>query len=296
MTEIADAIRCIPADDRETWVTMGMAVKSELGNDGFDLWDSWSKGSDRYQRNAAISVWRSIKPHGGITVRTLFKTAREYGWQGAPVTAAQPARRDYSEEERKEAHRRAQAAKQAAHIVRECRTDQHPYLERKGFAQEVGLIDFDGRLVIPMRNVHHYGHIQSVQFIDAGGQKKFLPGGAAKNAVFFLGTGKESWLCEGYATGLSVRAALKALYRDARVVVCFSAANIRSVADELSGPKYIVADHDQNRVGEQYAIKAGCPYVMPPDVGQDANDYHQRAGVFALARLMKEAVRKTGVP
>lgn len=289
MSDISDAIRCIPADDRETWVTMGMAVKSALGNDGFDVWDAWSRTSDRYQPLAAQAVWRGIKASGGITIRSLFHTARQYGWKGEAVITAPP--KPSHTDEIMEARRHAQAAKKATHIVRECRTDKHPYLARKGFPDELGLIDFDGRLVIPMRNIHHYRQIQSVQFIDSSGQKKFLPGGAAKNAVFFIGSGSESWLCEGYATGLSVHAALKMLCRSSRVVVCFSAANIRSVAAELAGMRYIVADHDQNGVGEHYASQTGLPYIMPPEIG-DANDYHLKSGVLLLAKLLMEATKK----
>jgi len=290
---IQEAIRAIPADDREIWVQVGMAVKSELGNDGFDLWNSWSQSSDRYNKRSALAVWRSIKPYGGITSRTLYRLAREYGWKGEAdfQPAPRPVQRDTTAE-RAEAMRRAKAAQEAAHIVKECRQDHHPYLDQKGFKDETGLIDFDGRLVIPMRNVNDYRRIQSVQFIDAHGEKKFLPGGAAKNAVFFIGSGKENWLCEGFATGLSIQAALKMISRNARVVVCFSAANTRSVAAELPVPKYIVADHDKNGVGERYAREAGCPFVMPPDVGMDANDYHRKSGVLALSMLLMEVIKQ----
>lgn len=73
-----------------------MAVKSEMGEDGFDLWDSWSRTSERYKKAAALAVWRSIKPQGGITVRTLYRLARDYGWQGddAATRIAVPARKN----------------------------------------------------------------------------------------------------------------------------------------------------------------------------------------------------------
>ncbi len=49
MTErIRDAIQHIPPFDREVWIMVGMAVKSELGEDGFELWDGWSQGADSY--------------------------------------------------------------------------------------------------------------------------------------------------------------------------------------------------------------------------------------------------------
>ncbi|MFV1976004.1 MAG: PriCT-2 domain-containing protein [Candidatus Scalindua sp.] len=33
------ALRYIPADERETWVRVGMVLKSELGDSGYSLWD-----------------------------------------------------------------------------------------------------------------------------------------------------------------------------------------------------------------------------------------------------------------
>ncbi|MFT0532249.1 PriCT-2 domain-containing protein [Castellaniella hirudinis] len=297
-SDIAAAIACIPADNRETWVLMAMAVKSELGNDGFDIWDKWSQSDEKgYNPADARSVWKSVKPYGGTTILSLFKLARQHGYRGHGEQDPERLRiseRDQAERRRRdaalarqEAHRRQRKAQEAAQIVAQCRTDHHPYLDLKGFPEDVGLIDFDGRLVIPMRDASNYSRIVSLQWIDADGTKKFMPGGAAKNAAFIIGSGPESWLCEGYATGLSIRAALRTMYRKSRVIVCFSAANIRTVAASIQGPKFVVADHDENRVSERYASQAGCSYGMPPDVGTDANDYHQKAGVFALANLLR---------
>ncbi|WP_244101400.1 PriCT-2 domain-containing protein, partial [Burkholderia ambifaria] len=33
------ALSHVPADDRDTWVQMGMAIKAEFGEAGFDFWD-----------------------------------------------------------------------------------------------------------------------------------------------------------------------------------------------------------------------------------------------------------------
>jgi Primase C terminal 2 (PriCT-2) len=43
----------IPARDRNTWLRMGMAVKSQLGDGGFDLWDEWRRTADNYDLKAA---------------------------------------------------------------------------------------------------------------------------------------------------------------------------------------------------------------------------------------------------
>ncbi len=35
---------------------IGMAIKAGLGEEGFELWDAWSRGSDRYREADARSV------------------------------------------------------------------------------------------------------------------------------------------------------------------------------------------------------------------------------------------------
>ena len=76
---IASALSFIPADHRETWVAMAMAVKSEMGDAGFDLWDQWSQTADNYNAQAARSVWRSCRG-SGVTLGTLFHEAKCNGW------------------------------------------------------------------------------------------------------------------------------------------------------------------------------------------------------------------------
>jgi putative DNA primase/helicase len=199
-------------------------------------------------------------------------------------------RRDIEADRREDEARKDQAAALASTIVNRCSTGPHPYLARKGFPDEIGLIDTDGRLVVPMRDMRAYKRINSVQWIDDTGTKRFLPGGAAKGSVLMLGVGQEHWLCEGYATALSIRAALGQLHRQARVVVCFSAGNLVHVASQMPGRKYLVADNDKSGTGERSAIATGLPWSMPPAVGMDANDYHQAAGIRALAELMRKVV------
>lgn len=208
-------------------------------------------------------------------------------------TSAEPElipRRDMEAMRREEAARRDQAANLAGAIVKRCVLQTHPYLVGKGFRDEMGLVDTDGRLVIPMRDMRAYKRINSVQWIDTTGTKLFLPGGAAKGSVMMIGSRSESWLCEGYATGLSIRAALAYMHRPARVVVCFSAGNLAHVAGNLTGKRYVFADNDKSQTGQLSAISTGLPWVMAPDVGHDANDMHQAYGVKAVADLMRKGV------
>jgi putative DNA primase/helicase len=78
---IQRALSHIPAQDRDTWLRMGMAVKSSLGEDGFGLWDTWSRTADNYNASDAKVVWRSIKPNGGISIATLFHAAKRHGFR-----------------------------------------------------------------------------------------------------------------------------------------------------------------------------------------------------------------------
>jgi putative DNA primase/helicase len=48
--------------------------------DGFELWDHWSRSSARYRETDARDVWRSMRPDGGISLATLFFEAKEHGY------------------------------------------------------------------------------------------------------------------------------------------------------------------------------------------------------------------------
>jgi hypothetical protein len=68
--------------------------------------------------------------------------------------------------------------------------------------------------------------------------------------------------------------------------VTFSAGNMKKVAEALPAG-VVVADNDASGTGERVAREIGWPYWMSDTVGEDANDYAQRCGVFALAMGIK---------
>ena len=298
---IEAALYSIPADcDYENWYRVGAALKSELGETGYDLWVAWSQQSSNPKHSPRLagyrSHWRSFKA-GGPTAGTLFHLARAHGWTGdakvAPIDPQERRRRaELARKEKAEQHRRwAEAAQRAEEMIMRADYGPHPYLEGKGFPEHHALIK-DGVLLIPMRNRRSYA-IQSVQMIDAEGGKKFLPGGKAGEAVYkMMGPGVERWYCEGYANGLSIAQALRRLYRDRRaeVWVCFSAGNIPKVANR-NRPGYVVADNDASGTGEKYAAATGLPWWMPPDVDTDANDFMLAHGTDGLADALREALR-----
>lgn len=186
-----------------------------------------------------------------------------------------------------EAQRHAAAAREAADLIFYSRMEKHPYLACKGFPDELGLVN-DGALLVPMRDFNDHA-LWSVQKIAEDGTKRFLTGGRAKGMTMTIGPRyvSERWLCEGYATGLSIRAALRDMRRDAQVIICFSADNLRHVAPMVRKPAFVFADNDSSGAGERAAIATGLSWVMPPDIDTDANDMHAAHGLRAVVRRMQ---------
>jgi putative DNA primase/helicase len=181
------------------------------------------------------------------------------------------------------ARMQAGAADRAAWIVKQCITQVHPYLSAKGFPAEVGNVwktDDVALLVIPMRMG---GKLVGCQLIDEAGGKKFLTGQRTGHAEFIFANGGHHILCEGYATGLSARHALKNLKRRYTLHVCFSAGNMVKVAAGLPGG-FVLADNDASGTGEKAAREIGWPFWMSDQVGEDANDFHLRRGLFTLSQ------------
>lgn len=305
MQKTITALSFVPPHDRDVWVKMGMAVKSEFSEDGFDAWDQWSQGADSYNSNSAKSVWRSIGAAGKIGIGSLFHEAAANGWRddGAhrgPLTEQELADRrkaraardaaTASEENRK--HQAYHAAALAAQkVIEVCELKTHYYLNAKGLPNVVALVN-DATLIVPMRNLETNA-LQGMQTIDWIAQerrweKKMAHGMRAKGAVLRLGNqrAKETFLCEGYATGLSIEMALNRLRLNASVLVCFSDSNMAYVASMIKGAAFVIADNDVSLAGEKAAIKTGLPWAMSDWVGEDANDMHQRTGLAALCKLI----------
>ncbi|WP_429497442.1 PriCT-2 domain-containing protein [Robbsia andropogonis] len=86
---ISAALACIPADvERDTWFRVAAAIKHELGDDGFETFDSWSRRSDSYVPTDARDTWRSLHADRGITAGTLFSIAKRYGFDPAQIQSS----------------------------------------------------------------------------------------------------------------------------------------------------------------------------------------------------------------
>ena len=185
------------------------------------------------------------------------------------------------------------ASSKAQAIIKTCRLSTHPYLASKGFPDARGLVTEAGELIIPMRDCATGDVLgaQKISLEDNEWTKKMLFGMRAKGASYRIGSARaaELWFVEGYATGLSVDAALKLLRLSAAVVVCFSTSNLVYVASRLAGMRFVFADNDASGAGERAAWDTGLPYAMSGTDGQDANDLHQAAGVMAVAKKVMEA-------
>lgn len=192
--------------------------------------------------------------------------------------------------------RQKEAADKAKWILNQCQFARHDYLKAKGFPDEQGNVwktEDTQLLVIPMRIA---GQLVGCQLIDPEGGKKFLFGQRTSGAEFIFDGKGVHVLCEGYATALSVRLALKNMKVPCTLHVCFSAGNMIKVASKLPGG-FIVADNDASGTGERTAKQIEWPYWMPPEIGMDANDWHKKTGLFRFAQSMTrsliESNRKT---
>jgi len=322
---IREALQFIPASDRDTWVRMGMAVKSELGDAGFDIWEAWSERDETFDSRAARSVWKSISDNGKVTAGTLFHEAKARGWND-DGTYQRPSAGEVDAMRREAAARTAKAdaenAASQAHAATEAAaiwhaaqpaSDDHPYLMRKGVrangaklyrgALVIGGMPCDGAILVPARDGPA---IHSLQFISADGQKRFLPDSRLKGCYFSIGNpNSASALCiaEGVATGSTIRMAT-----GYPVAIAFNAGNLQAVALTMHTkfpdiPIIVCADDDAGTDGNpgltkavEAALAVGGKFVTPafgeksPDGATDFNDMATHCGADAVKRCIAGAI------
>jgi len=205
---------------------------------------------------------------------------------------------DKAQREEETSRRHAEAAQRAQAIydlAAPCALD-YPYLMRKGV---LSLGDArqreDGTLLLPIRDQH--GALSSLQSITLKGDKRFFPGGKVQGGRLFI-PGDENLplcLCEGYATGASIRLAM-----GCAVIVTFSAGNLlpvaRSLRDQHPAREIIIcADKDESgtgqKKGEAAATAINARLVIPAfsgGDGSDFNDLQQQAGLEEVRRQIME--------
>jgi putative DNA primase/helicase len=207
---IFSALTYIDAADRDVWLKMGMAIKSELGEHGFDAWDDWGQTADNYSATDSKTVWRSIRPDGKVGIGSLFHEAKQRGWQDDgrrhTLTPAEIAERERAAAERAAAdaaeieRERAETAAKGAAILKAvtAATGENPYLLRKqvsptatlreidagtaatilGYTPKSGGEPLEGRLlVVPVKQGDA---LSTVEMIDGKGRKTALAGRGSK--------------------------------------------------------------------------------------------------------------------
>lgn len=275
---VRSALSHLIPDDRKVWVRQAMAIKSEFGEEGFDIWDEWASSSDSHKASDARSVWRSVKTTGKTSIATLFWDAKQAGWKD-DTTYKKPTAAEIEKRRALRAQREAEAAAQEAAmheaVAEKARAlwaaaepcDTHPYLERKGVKShglrygnfDVERVDLETgevthvtmkALLVPLMD--RSKQIWSLQAISAkeGGPKLLLKHGRKAGNFFVIGKpqtidGRRVFvLAEGYATGASVHEGTGHM-----VVVCIDSGNLRNVARQLRerDPEAIIivaADND----------------------------------------------------
>jgi putative DNA primase/helicase len=175
----------------------------------------------------------------------------------------------------------------------------HPYLQRKKvFSYGLKVYGSHRSLVIPLLNPDE--EISSLQFIGADGAKKFLRGARKRGCFYNIGNLSASrfFLCEGYATGATIREALG----NETVIVCFDAGSLDPVACSLH-TKYpdtdfiLCADNDPNGVGlieaekvldsiKTVEINVVLPVFM--DTSTNPTDFNDLANLEGLDAVRKQ--------
>lgn len=191
-----------------------------------------------------------------------------------------------------------------------------PYLIRKGVAPEGCRFWRDGTVLVPayLLDDKDGARMLGLQRIASDGSKRFNSGMAMDGAVCRLGAppddGEPILVCEGYATGLSIRQALASAYH---VFVAFNAGNLVKVAEILrarypTSPLIFCADDDWKtevpkgtpfNPGLVYAGRAaqrvGFATVVRPlffeasrqDAWTDFNDLHAAHGLSAVTDQLR---------
>lgn len=64
------------SEDYDTWVRTGMIIKNTLGDDGFTLWDEWSKQGKNYD-GSTESKWSTFDENGSAGIGSLIHMVKE---------------------------------------------------------------------------------------------------------------------------------------------------------------------------------------------------------------------------
>jgi len=255
------------------------------------VWKRYPTDDHPRSRNGAVKFLGTVgfvQNHAMDTVVSIWKPDAS---ERANLPSMPDMRRQQQEQEQETRRKQSEAARKAVVMLNQSGYSSHAYLRAKGFEKEQGNVYHkDGKpvLLIPMRVG---GSIVGVQQIDEDGGKRFLYGQRSAGASFVFDNGGMNILCEGYATALSVRAVMTQVKRRYTIYVCFSAGNMKKIGQDLKSG-LVVADNDHSGTGQQAAADIGWPAWMSDSVGEDANDYMLRVGLFQFSQSLTQSMFK----
>lgn len=122
--ELRSALAYLDADDRDTWVRVGMALRETGAPNAFGLWTEWSQLSTKYDAAAQRKTWDSFKPDGRVHVESIFTLAAAAGW----VNPASNLAARYTEEQQRALAR--MNSDDRVEIIAEARADVRPFPSR----------------------------------------------------------------------------------------------------------------------------------------------------------------------
>lgn len=76
--DVISMLEVISPNERDTWINVGMSLSE--GGWPVTMWDTWSRGSDKYKMGEPFRIWRGFRPGGGVTMGSLVHMAQENGW------------------------------------------------------------------------------------------------------------------------------------------------------------------------------------------------------------------------
>lgn len=323
------AIQSIPPDDRDTWIKVGMALKSEFGDSAFSLWDTWSQGSGTYKEDAARASWKSFKYGGSISIGSFIHLALLHGhvFPKEELTPEQKAERKQAAEQRKKEARHQQALQReedkrnAREAALRAETMWNTKLLHEGVGFDKGYLAVKniksyglrfspkGSAVLPL--IDNNNDIHGLQFLRPNGDKRFWPKGMKVTGHYFqigpdpISNEHPIIESESYGTGASIHEAT-----GYTVFVAFNAGNLMAVAkciNELFPRNLLIvaADDDYQTTGNPGVTKARKVIkkynglmvvpVFKNRINQDwtdFNDLHKQEGIDVVKKQFDSVIDK----
>jgi putative DNA primase/helicase len=242
-------------------------------------------------------------------------------WKGLNQADRDELQRKRQQREEQDKAERAAAAARAAMTASDLwgvaeREGESAYLRRKGVDAEACRYLPDGSIVIPLLRYDEPREValKALQQIWPDGTKRFTKGFQKPGVCLRLGhvlVGEPVLVCEGYATGLTLRMAVG---RRLPVVVALDAGNLMPVADLLrrlypQSRVLICADDDYATAGNPGRAKAhqaaravtDCSYTYPifrsrnrGPKDTDFNDLQAREGINVVRRQLRHVLPMLG--